>query len=80
MTATGFNGSSSWIPLDGAWCTTPGQASSCKSIPDTGRVLVAGTAESLAVSLWFKTSTASGVLLGLTNTLPGTAARTAATR
>jgi hypothetical protein len=24
VTATSFNGTSSWIPLDGTWCTTPG--------------------------------------------------------
>ncbi len=70
VTATSFNGTSSWIPLDGGWCTTPGQESSCKSIPDTGRVITSGTAQSLAVSVWFKTSTASGVLLGLTSALP----------
>jgi RHS repeat-associated protein len=70
VTATGFNGTGSFIPLDGAWCTTPGQASSCKSIPDTGRVLTGGSADSLAVSLWFKTTAASGVLLGLTGSLP----------
>jgi len=70
VTATGFNGTSSFIPLDGAWCTTPGQASSCKSISDTGRVLTGGATDSLAVSLWFKTSAASGVLLGLTGALP----------
>ncbi len=29
VTATGFNGTNSWIPLDGAWCPTAGQASSC---------------------------------------------------
>jgi len=37
MTATGFNGTSSWIPLDGVWCTTPGTASSCTGFPESGR-------------------------------------------
>jgi len=69
VTATSFNGTGSFIPLDGAWCTTPGQESSCKSIADTGRVAGAA-AGSLGVSIWFKTSTASGVLLGLTSDLP----------
>jgi hypothetical protein len=66
-TATSFNGSSSWIPLDGTWCTTPGVASSCKTIPSTGRVT--GTA-SLGVSMWFKTTATSGVLMGLSSSLP----------
>ena len=71
VTATGFNGTSSFIPLDGAWCTTPGQVSSCSQIADTGRVLNTATAAgSLAVSIWFKTSAASGALLGLTSALP----------
>ena len=72
VTATSFNGTSSWIPLDGAWCTTPGQASSCIQVNDSGRVLtgVSG-AESLGISVWFKTTTAGGVLLGLTDSLPG---------
>ena len=69
VTATGFNGSSSWIPLDGAWCSTPGTASSCFLIPDSGRVVT--TAPSLALSIWFKTTGTSGVLLGATGTLPG---------
>jgi RHS repeat-associated protein len=69
VTATGFNGSSSWIPLDGTWCTTPGQESSCAQTGGTGRVLNIG-AGSLAVSIWFKTSTASGTLLGDSNYLP----------
>jgi large repetitive protein len=61
--ATSFNGKSSWIPLDGAWCTTPGSVSSCSTAGGTtGRVL--GTSvTSEAVSLWFKTSTAGGVLI-----------------
>ncbi|MGH3237228.1 MAG: DUF6531 domain-containing protein, partial [Streptosporangiaceae bacterium] len=71
VTATGFNGTSSWVPLDGAWCTTPGQESSCKQISDTGRVLTSGgAAESLAVSIWFKTGTASGALLAAASALP----------
>jgi RHS repeat-associated protein len=71
VTATSFNGTSSFIPLDGAWCTTPGQASSCIQVSDSGRLLtgVSG-AESLGISVWFKTSTAGGVLLGLTSALP----------
>jgi hypothetical protein len=43
VSATGFNGTSSFIPLDGAWCTTPGQVSSCYQLGDSGRV-VGGTA------------------------------------
>ncbi|MBV9449023.1 MAG: hypothetical protein JO345_24310, partial [Streptosporangiaceae bacterium] len=70
VTATGFNGTSSWIPLDGEWCTTPGQVSSCIRSGDSGRVL-GGTAKNLAISVWFKTSTASGVLLSLTPGVPG---------
>jgi YD repeat-containing protein len=74
VTATGFNGTSSWIPLDGAWCTTPGSESSCTQITDTDRLLTSTGAlpSSEAVSIWFKTSTASGVLLGLAprSTLP----------
>ena len=54
-----------WIPLDGAWCSNPAQQSSCLSIADTGRVLPSGTAtQSMAVSVWFKTTAASGDLLG----------------
>jgi RHS repeat-associated protein len=71
VTATSFNGTSSFIPLDGAWCPTPGQVSACVQVSDSGRVLpgVSG-AESLGISVWFKTSTAGGVLLGLTSALP----------
>jgi RHS repeat-associated protein len=68
VTATSFNGSSSWIPLDGAWCTTPGTLSSCSQATGTGRLL---GATSLAVSMWFKTTAASGVLAGLSSVLPG---------
>jgi RHS repeat-associated protein len=71
-TATSFNGTSSFIPLDGAWCTTPGQESSCTQIADTGRVLNGGgTPESLAISVWFKTTATSGVLFGMASALPG---------
>jgi len=71
VTATSFNGTSSLIPLDGAWCANPAQLSSCLSIADTGRVLPSGTAtQSMAVSIWFKTSTASGILLGVSSLLP----------
>lgn len=76
VTATGFNGSSSWIPLDGAYCT--GSPPRCSHIPDTGRVLSGDgnstgstTLNSLAVSVWFKTSTASGVLAGVSGVAPG---------
>jgi RHS repeat-associated protein len=71
VTATSFNGTSSFIPLDGAWCPTPGTVSSCVQVSDSGRVLpgVSG-AQSLGISVWFKTSTAGGVLLGLTSALP----------
>ena len=72
VTATSFNGTSSWIPLDGTWCPTSGKESSCGSITDTGRVLPNGTAtQSLGISLWFKTTASSGVLLGDTSVLPG---------
>jgi len=70
VTATGFNGTSSFIPLDGVWCTTPGQVSSCVQSGDSGRVL-GGTAKSLGISVWFKTTAASGMLLGLSSMLPG---------
>jgi RHS repeat-associated protein len=70
VTATSFNGTSSWIPLDGAWCPTA-QVSSCIQVGDSGRVLNGTTsAESLGISVWFKTTKASGVLLGLTSALP----------
>jgi RHS repeat-associated protein len=69
--ATGFNGSSSWIPLDGVWCTTPGTQSSCSTgVGATGRVLGATATE--ALSIWFKTSTAGGTLLSADDGLPGT--------
>ncbi len=75
VTATSFNGTSSWIPLDGTWCPTPGQESSCTSSTDSGRVLPTGTAtQTLAVSLWFKTTASSGVLLGDSSVLPGQSA------
>ena len=70
-TATGFNGSSSWIPVDDIWCTTASQDSSCSSATGSNRVVTSSTT-SLGFSLWFKTATASGVLLGETETLPGT--------
>ena len=68
-TATGFNGTSSYIPMDGTWCTA---ASTSSCIPATGsdRIVTSSTT-SLGFSVWFKTSAASGVLLGLTATLPG---------
>jgi RHS repeat-associated protein len=70
VTATGFNGSSSFIPVDDAWCTTASQVSSC--IPATGsnRIVTSATT-GLGFSVWFKTTAASGVLLGLTSSLPG---------
>jgi len=75
VTATGFNGTNSWIPLDGTWCPTAGQESSCTTSTASGRVLPTGTAaQSLAVSLWFKTTASSGVLLGDSSVLPGNAA------
>jgi RHS repeat-associated protein len=67
-TATSFNGKSSWIPMDGAWCTTT-SASSCITATGSDRIVTAATT-SLGFSVWFKTSTASGVLLGLTPILP----------
>jgi RHS repeat-associated protein len=77
VTATGFNGSSSFIPLDGLWCDGNNE-DFCEQIADTGRVLNGNgettgstTLSSMAVSLWFKTSSASGVLAGISGTLPG---------
>jgi RHS repeat-associated protein len=70
-TATRFNGSSSWIPMDDAWCTTASQDSSCSEATGSNRIVTSSTT-SLGFSVWFKTSTASGVLLGETQTLPGT--------
>jgi RHS repeat-associated protein len=62
VTATGFNGTSSWIPLDGTWCPTPNLASACLELDsDTGRVV---TSAGEAFSVWFKTTSASGILLG----------------
>jgi RHS repeat-associated protein len=66
VTATSFNGTSSWIPLDGTWCTTS-VVSSCKTIPSTGRV---NGSSSLGVSMWFKTTATSGILFGLTSAVP----------
>jgi len=69
VSATGFNGKSSWIPLDGAWCTTPGSVKSCGTgIGETGRLL---QVPSEALSIWFKTSTAGGTILGEDPDLPG---------
>ena len=70
-TATGFNGSSSWIPVDDIWCTTASQDSSCSSATGSDRVVTSSTT-SLGFGVWFKTTAASGVLLGETQTLPGT--------
>jgi RHS repeat-associated protein len=70
-TATGFNGTDSWIPMDGMWCTTASEDSSCGAAAGSDRIVAASTT-SLGFSVWFKTSTASGVLLGETETLPGT--------
>jgi RHS repeat-associated protein len=78
VTATGFNGSSSWVPLDGTWCSTPGDESSCTWVPATGRVLTGNGLTSgdtklntLAVSLWFKTTSTRGVLAGISGTVAG---------
>jgi RHS repeat-associated protein len=78
VTATGFNGSSSWIPLDGMWCDTPGDESSCTWVPASGRVLTGNGFTSgdtklneLAVSVWFKTSTTKGVLAGISGSIAG---------
>jgi RHS repeat-associated protein len=67
VTATAFNGTSSFIPLDGAWCPTPGQVGACVSTAASGRLL---TSAATAVSLWFKTTTTSGILLSFTSALP----------
>ena len=68
-TATGFNGTSSYIPMDGAWCTAA-STSSCIPVTGSNRIVTPSTT-SLGFGVWFKTSTPSGVLLGLTGTLPG---------
>jgi RHS repeat-associated protein len=69
VTATRFDGSSSYIPMDGTWCTAQ-QTSSCIPVTGSNRVLSDfGTNEGFSV--WFKTSSASGVILGLTSSLPG---------
>lgn len=70
VSATSFNGSSSYIPMDGMWCTTASQNSSCISATGSNRIVTPSTS-SLGFSVWFKTSTASGVVLGLTAFLPG---------
>ena len=69
VTATGFNGTSSFIPMDDVWCTTQ-QTSSCIPVTGSNRIVTSSTT-SLGFSVWFKTSKASGVLLGLTSSLPG---------
>jgi hypothetical protein len=52
------------------WCTTPGSVSSCSTgVGDTGRVI--GGSGNVAFSVWFKTSTAGGVLLSEDPELPG---------
>jgi RHS repeat-associated protein len=76
VTATSFNGTSSYIPLDGVWCAAPNQTSSCLDITDAGRVVpdastaTTATTATMAVSIWFKTSSASGILLGAGSDLP----------
>jgi hypothetical protein len=61
------------MPLDGVWCPTAGTPSSCGAIKDTGRVLPNGTVTTtLGISVWFKTTATSGVLLGDSSVLPGT--------
>jgi RHS repeat-associated protein len=70
VTATSFNGTSSYIVMDGEWCSTPGQVSSCQATGDTGRVL-GGTNATMAVSVWFKTTAATGQILAVTPGLPG---------
>ncbi|HET9171596.1 MAG TPA: DUF6531 domain-containing protein, partial [Actinospica sp.] len=70
VSATGFNGTNSYIPMDGTWCTAASQTSSCIPVTGSNRVVTPSTT-SLGFSVWFKTSTASGVLLGLTAVLPG---------
>jgi len=70
VSATGFNGKSSWIPLDGAWCTTSGSMSSCYDVGGSGQVLGGSTSE--AFSIWFKATAAGGVLLSEDPDLPGT--------
>ena len=69
VSATSFNGSSSYIPMDGIWCTGS-TTSSCFSATGSDRIVTPSTT-SLGFSVWFKTSTASGVVLGLTAALPG---------
>jgi RHS repeat-associated protein len=78
VSATSFNGSSSWIPLDGMWCDAPGDEGSCGWVPASGRVLSGNgltsgntTLNDLAISVWFKTSATSGVLAGISGVVPG---------
>lgn len=68
VTATGFNGTSSYIPMDGAWCTAAA-TSSCIPVNGSNRIVTPSTT-SLGFGVWFKTSMPSGVLLGMTATLP----------
>ncbi len=56
--------------MDGEWCATPGQVGSCLATNDSGRVL-GGPNGSLAVSVWFKTTAATGQILAVTPGLPG---------
>jgi RHS repeat-associated protein len=70
VTATSFNGTSSFIPLDGAWCTTAGQPSSCISVGGSDRI-VTSASTSIGLSVWFKTSAANGILIGLASIIPG---------
>ena len=77
VSATSFNGTSSYIPMDGMWCTAA-QTSSCISATGSNRIVTPSTT-SLGFSVWFKTSTASGVLLGLTPVLPGNCTACSAT-
>ncbi|HLJ98656.1 MAG TPA: RHS repeat-associated core domain-containing protein, partial [Streptosporangiaceae bacterium] len=77
VTATGFDGSSSWIPLDGMWCDS-GSEFSCGWVPASGRVLNGNgltsgstTLNDLAISVWFQTTAKSGVLAGISGDIAG---------
>jgi large repetitive protein len=77
VTATGFNGTDSWIPLDGVWCDGA-SIDTCSAVADSGRLLAGNgntagstTLSNLGISVWFKTTAASGVLAGISGVAPG---------
>jgi RHS repeat-associated protein len=66
-TATGFDGTDSFVPMDGLWCSSPGKIASCTDFGDnvagytSGRGFSATDADT-AIGLWFKTSAAGTVI------------------